>query len=287
MPRGKYDRSKLAKDRGQAPSKEDNAPDTGSVLDIDEQPKAVQPQAEDEQAQAPPPAAEIKQEPPQQPVAEKPTNKGKDMEAPAQPGIPASVIAQVIEKMTPQKEKPTFASQADIAEDDWTHDTMRVIMYGKNRLFAHFLVGGRAVECPRSKIIQFSPHYTKDSTVGGIGGQMSFQVIYITNSKKEQELFRKDDRLGKLFYIDEGTPPSKDGLLRMRLYTNAKRAVDAMNINDVRNRYVANGGKLGVPAEDMRISLAEAMADSELRGMRENMGLAEAEARKGQILQNG
>jgi len=195
----------------------------------------------------------------------------------------AAKPAQVIHVHDALK-KPTRVSGADVAEDDWSPKTLRVFAPGGDGLvMTHFTIGGKTVELPRSQIIEFTRY--QGGKRFGDAKNVTYKQKYDTNSKAEQELFRKDDRWGTFFWSDENSDMGEDERFHMVASKHAL-AIGSMGYEAVRGACVA----LHIPVgnlEQMRNALAVRYAKDELKASSGAAGAANLTERKANLFKTG
>lgn len=176
--------------------------------------------------------------------------------------------------------KPLYASQADVPQEFYTEETMRIVRNGNSRVFPHFIVKGQAIECPRTQIIRFRK-FQDDTTVRfGAGDKTVYKEVYDTNDKREQDLFLADDRMGGDFYVDRGRKQTTSKHLLMTLFAKHKQILDATGTEAIRGMTKASGGDISQSMAEQRIALANQQAEVEFAQMQEQKNLKDVDEGK-------
>jgi len=197
-------------------------------------------------------------------------------------GAAAQPAPQVV-RIEKDVKKPMYASQSEIPEDDWADHQMRVFAPGNNFVMNHFKIKGRMVDLPYCQLLTFNKYDGGGTNRFGNAENLSYVQYVDISSKKMQDMFMQDDRMGSFFWLDTVEKISDREKFAM-IVSRYSNGLQSQGQEELRQQCIA----LDIPVGNlntMRNAIAVRMAD---KAMGVELGQSKAfaaEDRKDELFQ--
>jgi hypothetical protein len=130
------------------------------------------------------------------------------------------------------KEKPDVFDSRKTSPEDFMEKGFRIFHANHSHSFTKFMIDGRLVEPPFSKMIFFDPYLGPETQQFGLAKDIAVMCVHTTHSRTVKAYFEKDFRMGGEFWTTETEPLSED-LERSILYSQISKRMDDVGQADL------------------------------------------------------